>query len=251
MRHLFPIMFLCFMIAACGEKSDDAEGGDECTECELECGEGTHEEDGFCVVDEEAPSDAGDDGGDDGGDDDGDGDDGAGDDTGASDDTGAGDDGDGDDGDGDDGDGDDGGTGAEVMPEVGSWHYTSFSVTSTTCAGASDDVVTGLSESTGFSISDTTASGFVWQIDGFPEPSACTQSGFDFNCAPVSGNIDNDFVELPTIITTQGNFSDERTLSGTYEATINCSGLACETVELLYAISFPCDFDFSFSASPI
>ena len=217
MRHLFPIMFLCFMIAACGETFDVAD--DECTECELACGEGTHEEDGFCVVDEEAPSDAGDDGGDDGGD--------------------------------DDGDGDDGGTGAEVMPEVGSWHYTSFSVTSTTCAGASDDVVTGLSESTGFSISDTTASGFVWQIDGFPEPSACTQSGFDFNCAPVSGNIDNDFVELPTIITTQGNFSDERTLSGTYEATINCSGPLCATVEALYAISFPCDFDFSFSASPI
>jgi hypothetical protein len=115
----------------------------------------------------------------------------------------------------------------------------------------SDEVVTGLSGSTGFSISDATASGFVWQIDGFSESSECTQSGLDFNCDPVSGNIDNEYAELPAIIDTQGNFSDERTLSGTYEASIDCAGPLCETVELLYTISFPCDFDFSFSASPI
>ena len=183
------------------------------------------------------------DGGDDGGSDDGgsdgdvDGDEGSGDDGGSD--------------DGEDGSGDDGGTVADVMPEVGSWNYTSFDVTSTSCAGVSDEVVSGLSGSAGFSISDATASGFVWQIDGFSESSECTQSGFDFNCDPASGNIDNEYAELPTLINTQGTFSDERTLSGTYEASINCSGPLCATVEAVYAISFPCDFDFSFSASPI
>jgi hypothetical protein len=59
MRHRFPIMFLCSMIAACGDKSDDAGSGDEWAGGELECGDGTHEEDGACVPDEDNNSDAG------------------------------------------------------------------------------------------------------------------------------------------------------------------------------------------------
>ncbi len=184
----------------------------------LICGEGTHEKDSACVPDEESDTDT---------------------DTDADTDADA------------DADADtDTDSDTDLVPVVGSWQYDSFSVTSTSCAGVADDVVSGLSENKGFSISDVANSDFVWLIDGFPESSDCVLSGLNFTCDTLSGNIDNEYVELPTAIDTQGSFSDELSLSGTYEASVECAGTLCDTVETIYEISFPCDFGFSFSASP-
>ena len=138
---------------------------------------------------------------------------------------------------------------ADFTPAEGAWTYTTFTVASTSCAGVSEDVVKGLSEDKGFSISGASPASFTWLIDGFPESRSCALSGHDFDCDTLSGNIDNDYVDLPTLIETQGSFSDEHNSTGTYEAAIDCDGPLCSTVEGMYGISFPCDFNFTFSAT--
>ena len=73
----------------------------------------------------------------------------------------------------------------------------------------------------------------------------------DYTCDPLTGEIPYDTYEitLPAVINAYGEFQDEDNATGTYEATFECKGSNCSTVELLLGISFPCDFTFEHTAA--
>ena len=117
------------------------------------------------------------------------------------------------------------------------------------CEGVKDDIASALSEDKGFVLSDVIMMSLNWSIDGLPEAATCALNERDITCNALSGNVDNDYgLILPTVIDISGRFDDALNLSGTYTANINCEGDLCVTIELLYSISFPCQFDFNFVA---
>jgi hypothetical protein len=138
----------------------------------------------------------------------------------------------------------------DFLAEEGAWSYSSFVAGASSCEGVAGDIASALSDDKGFALSSVTAAALNWRIDGLPEAAGCSLSGLSINCESLSGDIENDYgLTLPTVIGISGNFSDESNISGTYSANIECEGNLCATIEALYSISFPCDFDFNFVAT--
>lgn len=138
---------------------------------------------------------------------------------------------------------------SDFIAQAGSWSYRSFVAGVASCEGVKDDIASALSEDKGFVLSDVIMMSLNWSIDGLPEAANCALNERDITCNALSGNVDNDYgLILPTVIDISGRFDDALNLSGTYTANINCEGDLCVTIELLYSISFPCQFDFNFVA---
>ena len=105
----------------------------------------------------------------------------------------------------------------------------------------------------GFKVIDPDTAGFNMLIDGLSKDETidCTLSGYAYTCATLTGEIpyDDYQITLPATVDVSGDFQDDSNSTGTYNATFDCSGSNCATVELLLGISFPCDFTFENTAA--
>ena len=133
------------------------------------------------------------------------------------------------------------GGGSLVEPKLGTWDYSQVRLITTTC---SQNVNNG--EAGNFAIdAATTASFHVLPNDGNPD-FTCSLSSGNFACPDRIAQVYDyrpSFDAVVTIhVSAQGMFSSSTAGTGSQDATVDCSGTACDAYG-----PFPCDFTQDFS----
>jgi hypothetical protein len=138
----------------------------------------------------------------------------------------------------------DGGTGADVTPKVGAWHYGEVTPLSSTCS----TTIQQADQPGDFAIDQASATTFHVIPDDSTAPFTCTLSNGAFNCpdrAAFSHDYHPDADAIVTAhATASGTFSTSTQATGRQDATVDCTGTACAALGTL-----PCSLSVHFAIS--